>query len=46
MCVLIMLLWIGKQLMAPTWYWVLWGWLCFYKILDFGFTMYKKGAGR
>lgn len=41
---LIMLFWIGKQLIAPTWYWVLWGVICFGKFLNFGFTMYKKGA--
>ena len=44
MFVLAMLFWTGYQLTAPTWYWVLWGFVCFYKIISFGVTLYKKGA--
>lgn len=44
MTYLIMLYWIGQQLFAPTWFWVLWGIACFTKVISFGWDMYKKGA--
>ena len=40
----ILLWWIGLQLNAPTWYFVVIGFLLLCQVINFGITMYKKGA--
>lgn len=44
MLIIICLWWIGMQLCAPTWYYVLLGISAVVKILSYGIDMYKKGA--
>lgn len=39
----ILLWWIGLQLNAPTWYFVIIGVLLLVQLINFGLTMYKKG---
>lgn len=39
----ICLAWIGFQLNAPTWYFVLVGVGFFFKLISYGNEMYKKG---
>lgn len=43
MLLVICLWWIGIQLSAPTWFYVLLGINIFLKIMSFGIDMYNKG---
>ena len=43
MLAIICLWWIGHQLSAPTWFYVLLGINIFLKIMSFGIDMYNKG---
>ena len=43
MLAIICLWWIGYQLSAPTWFYVLLGINIFLKIMSFGINMYNKG---
>ena len=40
---LILLFWVGLQLNAPVWYWVLLGALALLASVQFGWKLYKKG---
>lgn len=40
---LVLLFWVGLQLNAPVWYWVLLGALALFAIIQFGWKLYKKG---
>lgn len=42
----ILLWWIGCQLSAPTWYYVLLGIGFILQIFNFGLKMFKAGAGK
>lgn len=46
MITLICLWWIGCQLSAPTWYYVLLGVGFILQIINFGLRMYKLGTGK
>lgn len=43
MLTLAMIFWIGMELGAPTWFWVLWGITLFIGVLQFGISMFKYG---
>ena len=43
MLVIICLWWIGYQLSAPTWFYVLLGISAFVKLISYGVDMYNKG---
>lgn len=40
-----MLFWIGTELDAPTWYWCCLWTLMGFRIIKFGFEMFKGGRG-
>ena len=39
----VLLIWVGLQLNAPTWFWVVLGGLMLLQICRFGWELYKKG---
>ena len=43
MFIVICLFWIGMQLNAPVWYYILAGFAFFMQILSFGLKMFNKG---
>ena len=43
MLVIICLWWVGIQLSAPTWFYVLLGISAFAKLISYGIDMYNKG---
>ena len=43
MFIVICLFWIGMQLNAPVWYYILAGFAFFMQIISFGLKMFNKG---
>ena len=44
MLTLMMLFWIGTKFDAPTWYWVCWWISVIFKVIQFGWGMFKAGT--
>lgn len=44
MLALMMLFWIGTKFDAPTWYWVCWWISVIFKVIQFGWGMFKTGS--